>query len=238
MRMSQRCLASGLHLTVLVLLQGTLNGECGKFSSTPAGFCMAGTPCHALKAACSRRRAPPCGYRMQGSSEEGTGEPELIDWRHFRARLVLQETQETHRAPAAPNSAEVGPAESDEAVFWAYNTKGFLEVGSFLLWRSMVEGDRLSVGLHLQYLHRAVVLLLSLRNGMATGVVVNRRTNQLTAKGWPIWYGGEVKPTSEQGLNSRLMCLHTVDSVASRSVSTSIAPELLVCPLEAAGTFP
>jgi len=164
---------------------------------------------------------------MAGAGDEEAGEtPDVPDEqsaiRNFRANMVMRE--------------QASPAAAD--THWAYSADGFVEPGSFLLWGAEEEMQRRVVGLHQQYMHKAVILIVEDKANYTKGLIVNRKTNQVTGKGWPIWFGGEVEGLATVGAKKRnrcaATCLHRLTSPAVQAVSTAIISGFYECPLSAA----
>jgi putative AlgH/UPF0301 family transcriptional regulator len=161
-----------------------------------------------------RTRARPGSPELR-AADGGGGESE--DWRQFRAKLVAQEK---------------GVAVSgEEGSGWAYSSGNLVEQGSLLLGGSELE---FGFGLRQQYFHKCVMLVLSHTPEFTRGVIVNRPTNRRTAKGWRIWYGGDVQGITAAAHMQEAVCLHKSTNKAVRAVSDTIITGTYTCSLEAA----
>ncbi len=89
--------------------------------------------------------------------------------------------------------------------------------------------------------HKAVILIVEDESNYIKGVIINRKTNHVTCKGWPIWFGGEVEGLATTGAKKcnrcAAICLHTLTSPAVQAVSTPIISGVFQCSISAAETL-
>jgi len=204
---------------------------CAQAGSRPCGLVQIALQ----RGAAAQRFRARSSLTMVGAGDEWeadvTNEQSAI--RDFRANMVLRETLGTEtlrkKIPAIGDS------------HWAYSAEGFVEPGSFLLWGAEEEMQRKVVGLHQQYMHKAVILIVEDESNYTKGVIINRKTNHVTGKGWPIWFGGEVEGLATTGAKKRnrcaAICLHKLNSPAVQAVSTAIISGFSQCSLLAAETL-
>ena len=154
------------------------------------------------------------------SGEQGDGASVSDDdWRSFRARLVAQEQGASQEASAAGGET------------WAYNAGNLVEQGSLLMGGSELE---FGFGLRQQYFHKCVLLILAHKDDFTRGVIVNRPTNRRTAKGWRIWYGGDVQGITAADYMQEAICLHKCTNAEAVRASTEIIKGIYTCSLEQA----
>eukprot|EP00978_Attheya_sp_CCMP212_P011046 scaffold26962_cov48-Attheya_sp.AAC.3 len=172
-------------------------------------------------------------------SENGEEE---VDWRDFRARLVLQQRQEDDQKDPVKITSE--PLSE-----WAYDAGQVIETGSLVV--SRPEPDFCMGGLRQQYFHKSVIIILEHNVGNFTkGIILNRPTNLVLTDDdftnndgtpledsnsnnrWPLWFGGDVlgMHTDEPEIN----CLHSLDSQVARDMSTPVVKDLQCTSFEAA----
>jgi len=188
-------------------------------------FTLPGTPAAALFSAgvqlrAGARQRPRTGARPGAPAlraADGGGGSESEDWRQFRAKLVAQEKGVA--------------ASGEEGSGWAYSSGNLVEQGSLLLGGSELE---FGFGLRQQYFHKCVMLVLSHTPDFTRGVIVNRPTNRRTAKGWRMWYGGDVQGITAAENMQEAVCLHKSTNKAVRAVSDTIITGTYTCSLEAA----
>jgi hypothetical protein len=161
---------------------------------------------------------------------------EEVDWRDFRARLVLQQRQEEDQKDPVKITSE--PLSE-----WAYDAGQVIETGSLVV--SRPEPDFCMGGLRQQYFHKSVIIILEHNaENFTKGIILNRPTNLVLTDDdftnndgtaledsnsnnrWPLWFGGDVlgMHTDEPEIN----CLHSLDSQAARDMSTPIVKDLQV----------
>ena len=140
------------------------------------------------------------------------------DWRQFRAKLVAKEQG----------------AEPSAAGDWAYNSGNLVEQGSLLMGGTELD---FGFGLRQQYFHKCVLLICAHTVGDFTrGVIVNRPTNRRTARGWRLWYGGDVQGLMAQDHMQHISCLHRSTNEALLAVSETVIKGVYMCSLQNAYT--
>jgi putative AlgH/UPF0301 family transcriptional regulator len=146
------------------------------------------------------------------------------DWREFRAKLVLNETQLTES--------------------WAYDAGLTIEKGSIVLGR--VESSLGCHDLGQPYFHKSAVLIIDHNDEITKGIILNRPSNLIlededivylddegngdanegSNNTWPMRYGGDVAGLFDE--NPEVVCLHSVATELGKEVSDEILPNVLV----------
>jgi putative AlgH/UPF0301 family transcriptional regulator len=165
------------------------------------------------------------------------------DWRAFRAKLVMGESQATAAATKTDNVSEDDDLDGIGSLFgvtagsissssfdpdqWAYESGKVIEQGAVIL--GGVEQDY-GFGLRQQYFHKAAILVLDHQEATFTkGIILNRPTeitlpDTLNNIRWKVWFGGDV-----QGLDSTkpdIICLHSLDTPPVTEVSTTVLRDI------------
>ncbi len=165
------------------------------------------------------------------------------DWRAFRAKLVMGESQATAATTKIENVSEEDDLDGIGSLFgvtassissssfdpaqWAYESGKVIEQGAVIL--GGVEQDY-GFGLRQQYFHKAAILVLDHQDATFTkGIILNRPTeitlpDTLNNIRWKVWFGGDV-----QGLDSTkpdIMCLHSLDTPPVTEVSSTVLRDI------------
>mmetsp|Transcript_27123 Transcript_27123/g.42151 ORF Transcript_27123/g.42151 Transcript_27123/m.42151 type:complete len:645 (+) Transcript_27123:63-1997(+) len=145
------------------------------------------------------------------------------DWRAFRAKLVMSET-DSERDPERLAFEALDPD------IWAYDTGKVIEKGVIIL--GGVEQD-FGFGLRQQYFHKAVMLVLDHEpNKFTRGIILNRPSSKVLldedGKGnisqWRVWFGGDV-----QGFDSmtpEIVCIHSLQKEEVISKSATVMKDI------------
>lgn len=181
------------------------------------------------------------------SSSASDGGEDDVDWRDFRAKLIMSHRAKESEAPAdsipANNSTTAARNHSkteESSHHWAYESGDAIEIGSIIVARP--EQD-FGYGLRQHYFHKSLVLVTYHdERSFTKGIILNRPTDLVfgdedlcnadgssledtqPGRKWRIMYGGEVKglddPDPEQTV------LHCLNSDAAQEVSTKILNNL------------
>jgi putative AlgH/UPF0301 family transcriptional regulator len=168
-----------------------------------------------------------------------------LDWRAFRAKLVLAEPQDTDDDMLCDAAIEncddldgIGSLFNDRTTTqsklekmtpldqsqWAYDSGKNIEQGTVIL--GGVEQD-FGFGLRQQYFHKAAMLVLEHQEETFTkGIILNRPTDfELEDDINPgiryrVWFGGDVQGIHSD--NPDLVCLHSIESKEAQKASMPI----------------
>jgi putative AlgH/UPF0301 family transcriptional regulator len=143
-----------------------------------------------------------------------------MDWRDFRAKLVMQEQQ---------NTLSRSPSSSKPSDSWAYESGDVIETGSLIV--SHPSQDFACGGLRQQYFYKSVVLVVEHTPTFTKGLILNRPTDQTLkddhGEDWKVWYGGDVQGMESD--NESYLCLHRLGKNSapnSNKTSPHLASEL------------
>ena len=143
-----------------------------------------------------------------------------MDWRDFRAKLVLQEQQQ--------NTTAATPTTTTQPTSWAYESGDVIEKGSLIV--SHPSQDFACGGLRQQYFYKSVVLVVEHSPSFTKGLILNRPTDQTLkddhGEAWPLWYGGDVQGIDSD--NESFLCLHRLNSNEGTNKTCHLAKELSV----------
>ena len=178
---------------------------------------------------------------MDAASSEEDGE----DWRAFRAKLVMSESDSSSSIPTddVSSSGEDDDLDGFGALFkdtattsftpldpeqWAYDSGKVIEKGAVIL--GGVEQD-FGFGLRQQYFHKGVILVLDYDEATFTkGIILNRPSDRMMDDDvndglkWRVWFGGDV-----QGLDSMIpdiICLHSLKSDEAKEASVKVMKDI------------
>jgi putative AlgH/UPF0301 family transcriptional regulator len=170
------------------------------------------------------------------------------DWRAFRAKLVMSETNQDENRPKklkgdldgvgslfpdgfaldATTSASEGMMTPLDPSQWAYDSGDVIEQGAVIL--GGVEQE-FGFGLRQQYFHKAAILVLDHdENTFTKGILLNRPTDLVLeddinpGKRWRVWFGGDV-----EGLNARhpdIVCLHSLKNEMAAKASIPVMKDI------------
>lgn len=187
------------------------------------------------------------------NDDDDAEEPDLSgrDWRAFRAKLVMGESQSKATTKVDSSFSEADDLDGIGSLFaaissgsttasqdplqWAYESGKVIEQGAVIL--GGVEQDY-GFGLRQQYFHKAAILVLDHQDATFTkGIILNRPTeitlpDTLNNIRWKVWFGGDV-----QGLDSTspdIICLHSLDSPPVTEVSTTVLRDIQWTPFHQA----
>jgi putative transcriptional regulator len=144
------------------------------------------------------------------------------DWRAYRAKLVAQETK---TSPAA--QSREADATTDG---WVHETP-LIEQGSVILASTQ---QRYGFGLHQQYFHKSVMLILTHSPDFTKGIILNRPTSFTNRDGFPLWFGGDVQSFEEEPSVRETTCIHTLTSPAAERMSLRVISGIYATSLECA----
>ena len=172
-----------------------------------------------------------------------------LDWRAFRAKLVLAEPRHDDDDVCDALVDDCGDLDGIGDVFfdrtttkrklermtplnpsqWAYDSGKNVEQGTVIL--GGVEQD-FGFGLRQQYFHKAAILVLDHQEDSFTKAIILNRPTDFELEDdlnpgvrWPVWFGGDV-----QGIHSDkpdLVCLHAIESKEAQKASVPLMNGLM-----------
>lgn len=190
-----------------------------------------------VPATTSRPREP---WPLFVSQNEGADEEQNddVDWRDFRARLVMKEKSSQSSSSAMSGSGTLAEGKDCSSPVstesWAYESGHVIEAGSLIV--SHPSQDFAYGGLRQQYFYKCVVLVVEHSPKYTRGIILNRPTDQTmkddNGMDWNVWFGGDV-----QGIDSEveaLTCLHRLASPLATDLSIPILNGISSTPWEIA----
>jgi len=202
----------------------------------------------------------PCSrvINLRSTSDDAGGGKEEEDWRAFRARLVQTGIKTPDQIATDRADEDEEKVKKKKKNRWTFSTDKNVERGTILL--SIPTLD-LCQGIAQNYFHRCVVLVTDTdvrwegdedsaavqgeesEVGGVRGILLNRPTNLVVEEegdgnvdGWNIWYGGDISglQTLQTGQPTEFVCLHTLNTKASRDVSIEVIAGLSYTTLDGA----